>query len=268
VTTPPTSVDLEVVSIARALRLRYQVVECEMRIEAIAEIEEFEPQQPSLAPDYLRENYWWAYIHPSGVRVFERQWLVNLILWGNFAPLRDAALDELGRTINGRTLQVACVYGDFSTRLAERIPPGSSLHVVDVLAIQLQNLRDKLAASAPVTLYQRDSTRLGFGDAIYDQAVIFFLLHEQPEKVRRQTLAEALRVVRPGGKLVIVDYHLPGKLHVLRYLLRPVLRALEPYALDLWHCDVAEWLPKGVQLKGIGKQTFCGGLYQKLVIIV
>ena len=239
-----------------------------MGIEATAEIEEFAPQQSRVAPDYLRQNYWWAYIHPNGVRVFERQWLVNLILWGNFALLRDAALEELGPTIDGRTLQIACVYGDFSTRLAERIAQGSSLDVFDVLPIQLQNLRHKLRASAPVTLYQRDSTALGFRDALYDQAVIFFLLHEQPEPVRRRTLAEALRVIRPGGKLVIVDYHLPEKWHPLRYLFRPVLRALEPFALDLWYRDVAEWLPEGVRLARIRKQTFCGGLYQKLVITV
>ncbi len=47
-------------------------------------------------PFYLSETYWWAYIHPQAVNIFERQWLVNLILWGNFARLRDAALAELG----------------------------------------------------------------------------------------------------------------------------------------------------------------------------
>jgi hypothetical protein len=34
-------------------------------------------------PAYLRTHYWWAYIHPHGVEFFERQWLVNLILWDN-----------------------------------------------------------------------------------------------------------------------------------------------------------------------------------------
>ena len=29
-------------------------------------------------PDYLSETYWWAYLHPRAVRVFEREWLVNL----------------------------------------------------------------------------------------------------------------------------------------------------------------------------------------------
>ena len=165
-------------------------------------------------------------------------------------------------------MQVACVYGDFSVRLAERIGPGGSLDVVDVLPIQLQNLRRKLTASTPVTLYQRDSTALGFADASYDQAVIFFLLHEQPALVRKQTIAEALRVVKPGGKLVIVDYHRPAYFHPLRYLLRPLLRALEPYALDLWDHDIADWLPTVARPRQIGKQTFYGGLYQKLLITV
>jgi ubiquinone/menaquinone biosynthesis C-methylase UbiE len=237
-----------------------------MQIEATAEIQGIQSEPQKLMPDYLIRNYWWAYIHPKGVRVFERQWLVNLILWGNFARLRDAALDELGATINGRTLQVACVYGDFSIRLAERVAQGGLLDVVDVLPIQLQNLRRKLPASAPVMLYQHDSTRLGFANAQYDRAVIFFLLHEQPDSARRQTLAETLRVIKPGGKLVIVDYCGPRRMHPMRYFFRPILRAFEPYALDLWHREVTEWLPNDAPLKQVRKEVFWGGLYQKVVI--
>src|SRR4051812_5266197 len=90
-------------------------------------------------PAYLSDTYWWAYVHPKAVNIFERQWLVNAILWGNFARLRNAALAELGEVISGRTLQVACVYGDFSSHLVDRIAPGGSLDVVDVLPIQLTN---------------------------------------------------------------------------------------------------------------------------------
>ena len=219
-------------------------------------------------PVYLSETYWWAYVHPRAIRLFERQWLVNLILWGNFARLRDAALDALGHSIPGRTLQVACVYGDFSNRLAGRIAPGGWLDVVDVLPIQLSNLRRKLSPGARLTPYLRNSADLGFADASYDQAVVFFLLHEQPEAVRRRTLSEALRVVKPGGKLVIVDYHLPHRLHPVRYLFRHVLDWLEPFALDLWNHDVASWLPEHVRPDQIAKETYFGGLYQKLVISV
>jgi len=41
-------------------------------------------------PDYLNAHYWWAYIHPKAVKLFERQWLVNLILWGNYADWAPA----------------------------------------------------------------------------------------------------------------------------------------------------------------------------------
>ena len=41
-------------------------------------------------PHYLRNVYWWAYGHPRAVRLFERDWVVNLILFGNYARLRDA----------------------------------------------------------------------------------------------------------------------------------------------------------------------------------
>ena len=231
-----------------------------------AEQKALEPLSPQAIPRYLQETYWWAYIHPNAVSFFERQWLVNLILWGNFARLRDAALAELGGEVHGRTLQVACVYGNFSEHLAARVAPGGTLDIVDVLPIQLRNLRQKLPLCAPVTLYQSDSTALGFEDASYDQAIIFFLLHEQPAAARRQTLREAVRVVKPGGKLVLVDYHLPVRLHPLRYLFRPVLGALEPFALDLWQHEIAEWLPASVTTAQMRKKTYYGGLYQKLVI--
>ena len=225
--------------------------------------------EPTAAvPAYLSDTYWWAYIHPKAVNIFERQWLVNLILWGNFSRLRDAALAELGREITGRTLQVACVYGDFSAHLARRIAPGGSPDIVDVLPIQLSNLRRKLPPEIPVTIYQRDSTALGFADASYEQVVVFFLLHEQPAEARRETLREAIRVTKPGGKVVLVDYHGPHVFHPLRYIFQPVLRVLEPYAIDLWRHHISEWLPSQILPAQLAKETFFGGLYQKVVITV
>lgn len=218
-------------------------------------------------PNYLEEIYWWAYVHPNAVHFFERQWLVNLILWGNFARLRDAALDELGKQIQGRILQVACVYGDFSVKLVERLFEGASLDIVDVLFIQLENVIRKIPQPAPVRVLQSDSTKLKFDNATYDQAILFFLLHEMPVTVREKTLAEAIRVLKPGGKLVIVDYHKPSAFHPLRYLFQPVLRFLEPFAMDLWKNPVERWFPEGFTPASMSQQIYFGGLYQKVVIV-
>jgi len=216
-------------------------------------------------PEYLLDTYWWAYVHPRAVRLFERQWLVNLILWGNFRKLRDAALDALGASIPGRTLQVACVYGDFTPRLAGRVPANGSLDVVDVLPIQLANLRAKLGGAMRASLVHRDASDLGFDDASYDRAVLFFLLHEMPLEVRRRTLSEAMRVLKPGGRLVIVDYHRPRAWHPLRAPMRWILTHLEPFAMDLWHEPIDAWMPD-VPCARVERETFYGGLYQKLVV--
>jgi ubiquinone/menaquinone biosynthesis C-methylase UbiE len=231
-------------------------------------------------PRYLAKTYWWAYVHPRAVHLFERQWLVNLILWGNFGRLCDEALGELGTDLEGRTLQIACVYGNLTRRIAARLAHGAQLHVVDVLRIQLDNLARKLPGSLlsrhgrygprqpPVALIQGDSSALQLASRGYDRALLFFLLHEQPEDVRRETLAEALRVVKPGGQIVIVDYHRPHLLHPLYWPMAALFTALEPFALDLWRGAVESWLPTGTHVAALRKRTFFGGLYQLVSITV
>ena len=214
-------------------------------------------------PRYLQQTYWWAYVHPRAVSLFERQWLVNAILWGNFGRLRDSALDALGARLPGRTLQIACVYGNLTDRLRARLTPGGSLDVVDVLRVQLDNLARKLPGDPRVGLIQGDSSALDIESESYDRALLFFLLHEQPEEVRRKTLAEALRIVKPGGRLVIVDYHRPGRSNPLYLPMVGILKTLEPFAMDLWRHEIAEWLPDDVTIE---KTTSFGELYQRLVV--
>ncbi len=217
-------------------------------------------------PGYLEQVYRWAYVTPRAVDTFEREWLVNAILFGNYARLRDAALDALGGGLGGTTLQVACVYGNLTSRLLGRLPADARLEVVDILPIQLANLRGKLPPDARVALRHADASSLPHADASVDRALLFFLLHEQPEAVRRATLAEALRVVRPGGRIVIVDYHRPRPAHPMRGLMRLVFRRLEPYAIDLWRHPIDAFLPEGAATARIERATYFGDLYQKVVI--
>jgi ubiquinone/menaquinone biosynthesis C-methylase UbiE len=163
-------------------------------------------------------------------------------------------------------LQVACVYGDLTKRLCARAAAGQGrVDIVDVLPIQLANLRGKLPQDAPARLLTMNSADLKLPAASYDRALIFFLLHEQPRQVRERTLAEVARVVRPGGKIVVVDYARPRWWNPLRYVWGPVLALLEPFALDLWESEITRWLPRSC-LRHLHKRSFFGGLYQQVVI--
>ena len=217
-------------------------------------------------PSYLEETYWWAYLHPNGVRIFERQWLVNLILWGNYAKLRDSVLAEIGKQASGRTLQVACVYGDFTQKLTERLAPTARLDVVDVAPIQLDNLRRKIGAQRNVFLDRQNAAELAFADGSFDQVVVFFLLHELPGDVRTRAVREVLRVLKPGGRAVFVDYHRPVWQHPHRYIMQPILKTLEPFALDMWNTEIVAWISPGNAPAKVEKSTFFGGLYQKVVM--
>jgi SAM-dependent methyltransferase len=237
-------------------------------IAALAETGEV-PAGPVPVPAYLERVYWWAYVRPAAVRLFERQWLVDAILWGNFGRLCDTAIAALRLGDRGarKLLQVACVYGDLSQRIADVRAQGARYDVIDVLPVQLRNLRRKLGARRAVRLLQRDAAATGFADASYDRTLLFFLLHEQPAAVRRRTLLEAARVTAPGGRLVVVDYHRPRGWHPLRPLMHLVLRLLEPFALDLWRGELTDLLAGGPVLRLESKQLFFGGLYQCLVLV-
>lgn len=219
-------------------------------------------------PGYLRKVYWWAYEHPFAVRFWDHAFLINFILLGNYDRLVNAVLEEFPEGLDGDTLQISCAYGKLTLRMESRLNEGGRLDVVDVLKVQLDNVRRKLKwADGRVRLIQCDATCLDCPDASYDLALMFFLPHELPADKRRQALSEAVRVVKPGGKLVLVDFHRPKWWHPLRLWQRLVFFLFEPFAMDMWRHELAHYLPEQLEWETVRHETYFGGLYQKLVLV-
>ena len=97
-------------------------------------------------------------------------------------------------------------------------------------------------------------------------ALLFFLMHEQPTHARVRSIAEALRVVKPGGQVIFVDFAKPHWWHPLRYLWLPVLRLLEPFAPDIWRAGPETWLPPSPLIAKMERTTYFGGMYQRIVL--
>lgn len=219
------------------------------------------PDSPDI-PDYLRDTYHWAYLSRVGRAVFDRPAMVSAILWGNAGRLMGDAAAEFAA--GSRVLQTACVYGDFSLQLAERVGPQGRLDVIDVAPIQVANCRRKLAAYPQVRLRVADTAaHEGKG---YDGVCCFFLLHEVPEDYKHRIVDRVLGSLRPGGKAVFVDYHEPRRWHPLRGIMSLVFRWLEPYARALWRQEIASYATRAGDFTWT-KRTYFGGLYQKTVAI-
>jgi|GEM_PF-218815 len=195
-------------------------------------------------PDYLAKHYWWAYLSRFGVRFFDREPIISAILFGNYRRLVDRTLGLLKRGKIGRTLQLTCVYGSLTPHLAEYVP-AEDLHVVDVAPIQLEATRRKLTRQAGgsrniARMARMNAESLAYADNSFDTIVIFFLFHELPAAVRERALTEALRVLRPGGRLLITEYGQYTKTHPFHRLrpLRRIFGALEPFLPGFWKEDL------------------------------
>jgi ubiquinone/menaquinone biosynthesis C-methylase UbiE len=86
---------------------------------------------------------------------------------------------------------------------------------------------------AALSFHQQDATALALPDASVDANVLFFLLHELPHHLKEQTLREAVRVLVPGGKLYLAEFHRPHPF-VLRALSWTYFKVFEPLGLALW----------------------------------
>lgn len=211
-------------------------------------------------PDYLRDTYTWAYLSRFGTRFFDKPVVVSTILWGNARRLIRAVAAEMKP--GWRVLQPACVYGDFSLRLADAIGGEGRLDVCDIAPIQVALTRRKLAGVRHASVRREDAAAPGKGP--YDAVACFFLLHEVPEEYKRAIVDNMLAAVHDGGTVVFVDYHRPVGWHPLKPVMSVVFDRLEPFAKALWTNEIRDYAtaPEAFAWE---KTTYFGGLYQKVV---
>ena len=210
-------------------------------------------------PAYLEEVYSWAYLSPRNVALLDRPWVVSAILWGNYSKLLRATLAEVRP--GERVLQPACVYGDFSPRLADHVGVHGRLDVADVAPLQVANCRRKLKPFPQARACVRNATDLG-GD--YDAVCCFFLLHELPDAYKRKVVDALLDSVGPGGRVIFVDYHRPHGMHPLKLAMSLVFETLEPFAKVLWSREIRAFASRPERFVW-SKQTYFAGMYQKTV---
>jgi ubiquinone/menaquinone biosynthesis C-methylase UbiE len=192
-------------------------------------------------PGYLVRHYAWTYLWPAAVWFFDQQPIINAILFGQYRRVMDETLRLMAPARAGRTLQIAGVYGELTPTLARHI---ADLHLIDVAPIQLEAARRKLDGVARTAeLGRMNAEALTYPDASFDTALMFLLLHEMPADARRRSLAEAVRVLKPGGSLVIAEYGEKRRHFFHRFApMRWILEVAEPFLGGFWRESLVDVL--------------------------
>lgn len=210
-------------------------------------------------PEYLAKHYWWAYLSPKGVEFFDRPFIVNRILWGQYHKIAQDTVDLFSSEnalVNAKqtVAGVSCAYGEFFPKLAAHNNV-EQLYLFDIAPIQLKQIQKKVPAQLldkKCQLFLSNAEQISIANQCVDSAILFFLLHELPVFSRANVLSETIRITKPGGRVIIADYAENQDEHFFNRfkVFNSVFERLEPFLGDFWRCDVMAELSEQAKRHG------------------
>jgi demethylmenaquinone methyltransferase/2-methoxy-6-polyprenyl-1,4-benzoquinol methylase len=158
--------------------------------------------------------------------------LMNDLMSGGLHRLWKAfAVTKSGVRPGSRVLDVAGGSGDLARAFAKRAGRGGEVWLTDINRAMLAVGRDRLLdAGAVVPIAQCDAERLPFPTDHFDCVSVAFGLRNMTHKDR--ALAEMRRVLRPGGRLLVLEFS-------------QVAKPLQP-AYDWYSFKVLPWVGRRV----------------------
>lgn len=134
------------------------------------------------------------------VRMYDR--LMGLL--GLHRSVHKKALALIDLQENEQLLDVGCGTGTFLKLARERFPNARFVGV-DASEDMLAEAR-KAQGGLPIELVYADATHLPFPDAAFDSVLSVLTFHHLPTGVKIRAIQEISRVLKRGGKCLIVDF--------------------------------------------------------------
>ncbi|MBE0622951.1 MAG: class I SAM-dependent methyltransferase [Burkholderiales bacterium] len=172
------------------------------------------------------------------IKLVDFQPIISAILLFQYHHLVSKIVSELKQMDlrKKKVLITSCAFGNVIPRVVKAAVESGAERVLiaDIIQNELTHAKSKLREyDGKVEFVEDNATAMKLKDGGVDANVIFFLLHELPHDLKGQALNEAGRMLAPGGKLFLAEFHRP-QLWVLRALSWTYFKVFEPLGLALW----------------------------------
>lgn len=147
-------------------------------------------------------------------RIARRYDVANRLLSGGMDLWwRRRLVAAVRRTAPGAVLDLATGSGDVAFALARALPPSTAITGMDFCQPMLDEAEAKKGAAGPnrfanVIFRQGDGLALPLPDACFDAVTISFGLRNLADRTRG--LREMRRILRPGGRLLVLEFSQPS----------------------------------------------------------
>ncbi|MBQ8750283.1 MAG: rhodoquinone biosynthesis methyltransferase RquA [Alphaproteobacteria bacterium] len=213
----------------------------------------------STIPVYIKNIYSWLYLKPFVYSLFDNPFVLNILTLGYHHILSEELKKEI--IPHSHILQVGVTLGSQIEKTYQALGTFGSYTIVDVLPKILKKCQEK-HLERRLNLVQANASKTIKGE--YDTIICYMLLHELPPITKNKLLQNISKSLKPNGKIIFIDYHLPSPYNPLKYFIRAVNRLYQPFAESLWKKSIKEIMPDAEQYSW-SKQTYFGGVYQKVV---
>ena len=133
--------------------------------------------------------------------------LVKLFTLGREGSMRERMLD-LAQIANGKAvLDVGCGTGTLAIAAKRRVVDGGTVDGIDASLEMIERARKKAKrAHSGVVFRVAMAESLPFETSRFDVVLSTIMLHHLPRAVRAQAVQEMRRVLKPHGRILIVDF--------------------------------------------------------------
>ena len=107
-------------------------------------------------------------------------------------------------------LEIGCATGTLSLAAKRQAGPTGSVFGIDIIPGMIEVSRNKAAqAKLDVTFQLGNIENIPFPNEYFDVVICSFMIFHMSEKVRNKGIEEIYRVLKPQGRLLVLDLALP-----------------------------------------------------------